>query len=167
MKKLTKNIVAVILSMSLLLSMVGINLSVHTCKATNITDVSLIFHNSSNGDHTTECPTYSLDEQEHACHTETVASDCCSMEQIPDDLLSIEGDNCCIEFFEFFQAKYELATITEIDLSVLSSVLYIVEADFFSLLYTPEKPNKVLSHHSGISPPYISTYIYFIASILK
>ncbi|MDA3843882.1 MAG: hypothetical protein PF588_05885 [Candidatus Kapabacteria bacterium] len=164
MRKLTKIIISFLLSASLLVSTIGINLSIHTCKAAGRTDVSVNFLQA-NADADDPCPKCAATETALCCETEIVESDCCSKHNPPQPKPEIKKDRCCDEFSKLIQSQYDIETISNISIPVTYSFISIESPILESVESAPDNADIVLSQYSGIPPPYSSTYLRYISSI--
>lgn len=166
MMKKVKNIVVVLLSVNILLSSMGMNLFIHTCKAADIIEYSLFHHNSDNG---FDCPYCSDSEIEHSCNmNETEKNSCCANEEKEkSDTFSYGLEDCCNESSEFIKVIVESNALPEINIDFHSFVIEEQIFEIISLFESPVNSLEFLKHYSGISPPYESNYIHYISSILE
>jgi len=164
MRKLAKKIISFLLSASLLVSTIGINLSVHTCNAAGTRDVSIHFMQV---DHSSDepCSVCDTPEAKLCCVEEIAESDCCSKDKPHHALPTVKKDKCCDEFSELIQAQYEIETCSNVSIPDALSFTEIACADCIIVKAAPEQTKEIQSHVSGIPPPYSSTYLYYISSV--
>lgn len=169
MMKLMKNMVAIVISMNIILSSMGIYLFVHTCNAAGTTEFSLYFVDSDNENDSFDCQFCSSSDQECSCKIEESSQmDCCSEEKKTNhNTISLEPGECCIEYTKFLKLDVESIIIPDIKINIDTITIFVLNKDISLLKDSPVKPLEFLTHYSGISPPYESNFIYFISSLLE
>lgn len=161
MVSIMTDIVAVFLSMNILLSSVGITISVHQCNTKNTKDVTIAYLY----DNSDDCESCAMEAMPSCCSEETEQ---CTFDhsKSDDSYYHFEKEECCKEFSKLIKLDY-YTTISE-----LSKIIF--ESYINTSIYNPLSEIKKsffsginYKFESGVSPPYASNYIFFIASILQ
>ena len=133
-----KKVVAIVLSISILVSLIGLNLFSHICNHTHTVATAII-------------PTYSncISDEHSCCHSDEShheSSACCDTNEIPEipsnqHNLHIKSESCCIDVHKYF--ALESSTILNLSLQTqLVNNLNLFKIDFD----IPIVP--ILSHYS-------------------
>jgi hypothetical protein len=169
--KTIKHIVSITLSLSLIFSTTGINLSYHICKSGNVKEVDIALYQAQTTTDSDECPVCNTNETDHGCKMDKKSEqhDCCAVE-IPENNCNTDykilEENCCSFYSEFVQADLLSNLINNIDIN-LKYAIELVQINIFEINFSDIFSKiEMLKHYSGVSPPYASKYLHFIKSIL-
>ncbi len=152
--KLTQKyrILAILLSLALISSTLGINVYSHICHSQDRVDVS-IFQSQS-----TEDCSY-CQSKENTCCIET--KKCCETTK------SEKEKSCCEHKSEFVKLDFDTINYDKISIDLIKFVIsenlftYLVKSPDLSYLFKPDR------HFSGISPPFSKSFLHFISLMIE
>lgn len=149
MIKYVKNIVALLILMSLSMSSIGMNVFVHHCNSMNSTDISYFSELPDN------CSACNFNITQTTCNVSSLKHN-----------HNVQDESCCTNHTDFIKLIYH--TVYDYNVKInFNSFEFIGLLDADNLINIPISFVKFIKHYSGISPPYVSNYIYFISSILE
>ncbi len=161
MVKKIKHIVAISLLLNIFISTLGINIFTDTCTSMQLTDVTINIDNDSQ----ISCSNCLTSIEETCCSSVMDDHKSCVAES--GDLYATEFEsNCCSNETEFVKLTFDSEySVSKILVQTNLQVLEFLGCDFFELPYSLKQ--SFYKFKSGISPPYTSTYIHFICSMLE
>ena len=166
MKKLFTNSIIGLLLLSLIISTVGITISIHVCSVDGSRSFVMGFdHNDDAG----TCSTCAEEEESHNHKTTSSMSMHCDMQAGEKALCDINehSGECCHELTKQIKADYDVVipkNNAEFFRLILGTVMSIGLPD---ISVNQDVNNFYNLFAGGISPPYSSDYIHFISSVLE
>lgn len=165
-----------LITFSLIASVLGLNISVHKCKATNLHNASFLYTHVERFADIDDCATCSTSNKHGNDHKDmeqsTVPSDCCDEQS---DAKSKDNnsqrytikENCCEESVDYFNLDLETLEVNSLKIFIKNFVLTYIVSTIQSLTEDVKSTihNKFL--HCGLAPPYQFEYRHFLVSLTE